>query len=371
MPSVVIVGAGIFGSSLAYRLVRDDWSVTLVDKYSPGHVRAASGDESRLLRFSHGADSWYTRSALRALELWRELEAESGTSLFEQSGLAWLARSEKGWETESERVLRAEGIPVERLEPAAGRDLFPSFDADGLAFILLEPEAGILRARDAVHATVQQAVAAGVELLLGEARPREGTVEVDGMTLEADHVVWACGAWLGDLFPGLVELRVTKQDVLYFGGGAEWQTPPVPGWVEYDSAFYGLGDLDGRGVKVAPDREGPVFDPDWDSRLPAGDSEAEARRYMATRFPALADAPLIGGRACPYALTADTNFIVAPHPEHGDVWILGGGSGHGFKHGPSLAEYVTRLLEGEEEPDPRFALGPRESAQSLRTAGTG
>ena len=213
MPSAVVVGAGIFGSSLAYRLVRDDWDVTLVDKYPPGHVRAASGDESRLLRFSHGNDRWYTRSVRRSLDLWRELEEESGARLFEQAGVAWMARAAEGWEADSERVLREEGIPVERLAPDAGAELFPSFDPAGLAFVLYEAEAGILRARDAVRATVDRAVSAGTKLVLAEARPAGAAVDANGEPLEGDCVVWACGAWLGGLFPGLVELRVTKQNL--------------------------------------------------------------------------------------------------------------------------------------------------------------
>jgi sarcosine oxidase len=371
VPSAVVVGAGIFGSCLALRLVRKGWEVTLVDKYPPGHVRAASGDESRLLRFSHGDAVWYTRSARRALDLWRELEEESGARLFEQAGVTWLARAEHGWEAESERVLDEESIPVERLDPEAGRDLFPSFHPDGLSFILLEPEAGILRAREAVHAVVGLADREGVRRIAGAGRPAGDAVEVDGETLWADRVVWACGAWLAELFPGIVSLRVTKQDVLYFGASAEWQTPPVPGWVEYDSAFYGLGDLDGRGVKASPDRDGPEFDPDQDARVLSPSSDARTRWYLASRFPALADAPLVGSRSCPYALTPDANFIIAPHPEHENVWILGGGSGHGFKHGPALAEYAAARLEGEEPPDPRFGLGSRDGQANLRTAGAG
>src|SRR5262249_51557619 len=143
----------------------------------------------------------------------------------------------------------------------------------------------------------------------------------------------------------------------------------VPGWVDYDGAAYGTGDVDGYGVKVAPDEEGPVFDPDADPRVASADAEAQARAYMAMRFPALADAPLVATRSCPYALTPDTHCVVAPHPEHERVWIIGGGSGHGFKHGPALAEYAERLLMADAEPDELFGLGERRPAMKLRTAG--
>jgi glycine/D-amino acid oxidase-like deaminating enzyme len=366
MPSAIVVGAGIFGASLASHLGRDGWDVTLVDKYEPGHEYGASGDASRLIRSAHGPDTWYARSSRRARELWRELEEDTGTRVLEEVGVAWLARTADGWEAESERSLAEERIPTERLDPEAGRELFPSFDPEGLEFILWEPEAGVLRARDALLATVEQARMAGVRMLQAEARPEGVATVIDGKPHSADVVVWACGAWLAGLFPELVQIRVTRQDLLYFAAGPEWSTPPVPAWVEYDAAFYGLGDLDGRGVKIAPDSEGPPFDPDDADRAASAESEAAARRFAAARFRGLEDAPLAFSRICPYALTVDTNFVIARHPERESHWLLGGGSGHGFKHGPALAEYVASVLDGE--PDPRFGLGPREPGGHLRTA---
>jgi sarcosine oxidase len=361
VPAASIVGAGIFGASLAYRLARDGWEVTLYERHEPGHDRAASGGESRLIRYAHGPEVWYTRSAWRARELWRELEAETGRELLVECGVVWFARREDGWESESERVLRAEGIPVERLAPEDGRRFFPSFEPDGLEFLLWEPEAGVLRAAEATRATAEEAACAGVRVLREAAEPGR---------VEDDVVVWACGAWLASLFPGLVPLRVTRQDLFFLDGGDAWRTPSVPGWVEYDRAVYGTGDLDGIGVKVAPDQEGPPFDPETGARTPDSRNEQAARAYAAERFPALADAPVAVSKSCPYALTPDTNFLLAHHPELDGNWILGGGSGHGFKHGPALAEYAARVVSGAEEPDERFGLGPRSGGPSLRTAGS-
>lgn len=367
MPRAVIAGAGVFGASLAHRLAGDGWDVVLVEPWEPGHARAASGGESRLIRCAHGGDVAYTRSARRARELWRALEAETGASLLVECGVVWLARREDGWEAEAERVIRAEGIPVERVEPRA---LFPSLADHDLAWALWEPEAGLLRAAAATRALASAAVARGAELVAGRARPDGDRVVVDGRVLEGDVVVWACGGWLPALFPGLLTARVTRQDVLHFGApGPGWASPPVPGWVDYDGAAYGCGDLDGWGVKVAPDTEGPDFDPDADRRAPLPEAEAAARAYLAHRFPALAGAPLLGARACQYVITPDTQWVAAPHPEHPSVWLVGGDSGHGFKHGPALAELLAPMLAGTVAPEPRWALGPRVADRSLRTAG--
>jgi sarcosine oxidase len=365
--SAIVVGAGVFGAALADRLAGDGWQVTLVDRDEPGHGRAESGGESRLLRYAHGPDAWYARSAWRARELWRELDPE----LIVESGLVWFARGEHGWEAESEQVLRDAAIPVERLAPESAARLFPSVRTDDLAFVLHEPQAGILRAQRATRALVRRACDRGARLELRAARPDGAAVKLDdGRRLEADRVVWACGAWLGRLFPDLISLRVTQQDIFFFDGPPEWSTPPLPGFVDYDGAAYGLAALDGNGVKVCTDAEGPELDPDTWPRAHRADTERRAREILALRFPALADAPLKASTVCQYSLTADTHFIAAAHPDHGQrVWIYGGGSGHGFKHGPALADRMARWMTGEEAPEPRFAVGPRRPDRSLRTAG--
>jgi sarcosine oxidase len=366
MPSsAVVVGAGVLGSSLADRLARSGWDVTHVERLAPGHVRSGSGDESRLIRAAHGGDALHARMSRRALELWRELDPR----LVVPSGLAWFARRPDGWEAASERTLRALDIPVERVDPA---DLFPSICTDDLAFTLYEPEAGILMARDGVRALADRAVEAGARRITAVARPDgERVVLDDGRVLEADRVVWACGAWMAGLFGDVLDLRITRAEVFYFGGDARWATPGVPGWVDFDGAAYGLGDLDGRGVKVGPDDEGPEIDPLTLERQTSVDGERTARAYLAHRFPALAGAPLIGTRVCQYEMTADERFVVAPHPAHdGRVWLVGGGSGHAFKHGPALAERLESWLTGAEAAEACFALGERRHDAQLRTAGS-
>ena len=371
MPSAIVIGAGVFGASLAHRLAGEGWDVLLVDREEPGHPRAESAGESRLIRCSHGPDRWYTRSARRACELWRELEEETGRSLFVDAGLVWLAHREDGWESESERVLTEEGIPVERLGPDGLAELYPSIRTDDLAFGLYEPQAGVMRAREATRALADAAVARGARLELAEALPDGAGVRLGERRLEADLVVWACGAWLGRLFPDLLELRVTEQALFFVDVPPAWSTPPLPAFVDYDGAAYGLGALDGNGMKVGSDLDGPAFDPDTWPRTPPRDSERMAREFLGLRFPALADAPFRSSASCHYSLTWDTHFVAAPHPEHDTVWILGGGSGHGFKHGPAMAEWLGDQFEGRADPDPRFALGPRRPDRSLRTAGGG
>jgi glycine/D-amino acid oxidase-like deaminating enzyme len=123
-------------------------------------------------------------------------------------------------------------------------------------------------------------------------------------------------------------------------------------------------------MKVASDREGEPVEPGLRPAQARAASVAAARDYLAARFPALANAPVRSAPSCHYSLTADGNFLFARHPEHERVWLLGGGSGHGYKHGPAIADHAARVLAGEAAPEPRFALRERAPSRALRTAGS-
>ncbi len=362
MPAAIVVGAGSFGASLADRLVAEGWEVTLIDRFGPGDQRAESGGETRLLRFSHGDDALYTRLARRARELWLEL----GGVLVE-SGVAWLVTDPEGWEADSERVLRAEGVPAETLDPADAPRLLPGLAPEGLHHVLHEPEGGVLRAAEGVRRLAARAVEGGARLEVGEARPEASGVRFGSRVLEADAVVWACGAWLAALFPDLVSLRVTLQQVVLFRAGPAFAGP---GWVDFAGGWYGHGAISPYGFKVASDEDGREVDPDARPREAGPDAVQRAREYLALRFPDLARAPVLGAPACHYSLTEDSNFIFAPRPGAAGQWLLGGGSGHGFKHGPAVAEHVAAVLGGRAGPEERFALGRRRPGRSLRTAGS-
>ncbi len=361
--SVIVVGGGVFGASIAGALAERGWAVQIVERYSPGHERSTSHDASRLLRMSHGdedlPDHWYTRSAQRSRELWLEMGQEESVDIFVPCGALWLARSENGFESQSAEDLAALQIPAERLDPDEAADFFPDIRHDDLNFLLYEPLAGILRATACVSALISRAIRHGAVLRTGRAsRDRDG-IALDGETLTADRVIWACGPWLPALFPRLVNLRSIKQSVFYFAVQSQWTTPPLPAWLDDGADSYGHGDLDGGGFKAvhAPPGGGPELDPDDLERLHEPAALDRTRGVLGHRFPALASAPLVAAKVCQYELTPDRHFIVAPTDDTCREWIVGGGSGHGFKHGPSLGHYVADLLESRERPRAAFALG--------------
>ena len=384
MTDLVVVGAGTMGAWTALRAAQSGRKTILVDAYGVGHPRATSGDESRIIRASHGADPYYTRWAREARQTWIAFGDEWSEPVHLEVGVLWFAHREDGFEGASERVLRAESIPVERLTVDEIRARWPQVSDDGLAFAIFEPEGGVLLARRAVTAVARAFTRTGGRFELASVMPGRwdgrrlvDVVAADGTRIAADTFVFACGPWLPRLFPEVLAnlIRVTKQDVFFFGPpggdgrfGAEW----LPAWVDFDASFWGIPAIDGRGVKVAPDHYGPVFDPSHGDRLVDPETARLARRYAGRRFPALVDQPIVETRVCQYETTPDTNFVIDRHPELENVWIVGGGSGHGFKHGPVIGRYVVERLEGRAigKDDERFSISrPRTQQTGMRTGG--
>jgi glycine/D-amino acid oxidase-like deaminating enzyme len=120
--------------------------------------------------------------------------------------------------------------------------------------------------------------------------------------------------------------------------------------------MYGIPGNQERGFKLADDTRGPEFDPTSGERLVSEASVKEIRKYLAYRFPGMKNAPLLESRVCQYENTKDENFVIDRHPHNQNVWMVGGGSGHGFKHGPALGEMVAKLVLNDEDADAVFRL---------------
>jgi sarcosine oxidase len=370
--SVVVVGAGVFGAWTALRLARDGWRVTLVEAYGPANGRASSSDHSRVIRAGYGALEIYTRWATESLAAWHWLAKLTDTRLVEECGVLFLGAHGHPHLDETAQVFRDLGVAHERLTAAAVAARFPQLGVIGLGDALYEPRAGAIRARDAVTAAVALARSRGVEYLearvapLDETRTEPLVQTTTGVPLQADAYVLACGPWLPAVLPLAVggRIRATRQEVLYFGvpaGDARFAAAQLPAWIDFAAGVYGIPDLDAHGFKVGLDRHGPPIDPDTADRLVDGAAVATAREFLARRFPALAAAPLVDARVCQYENTSSGDFLIDVHPTWPNVWIAGGGSGHGFKHGPAVGGHVADLLSGRAGVEPRFALAAKTS----------
>ena len=366
---MAVVGAGCFGAWTALRLRQAGLRVVLLDQYGPGNARSSSGGESRIIRMGYGPDELYTRFALRSLAAWKRLCEETREPLFHETGVLWLARTGDRYAIDTFATLARLGVPHERLSAADLRRRYPQFALDEDVWGMIEPASGALIAGRAVQAVVREAVRAGVEYRTAAVAPptvraRLEAVEAnDGSGIRAKTFVFACGPWLPKLFPELLGARIfpTRQEV-FFGappGDERFAPPRMPTWIDFGAEIYGLPDLEGRGFKVAPDRHGEPIDPDTDERLVAAESVQRVRAFLARRFPALAAAPLLETRVCQYENTSNGDFLIDRHPDADNVWLVGGGSGHGFKHGPAVGEYVAERLAGGGPEEPRFSLASK------------
>jgi monomeric sarcosine oxidase len=372
---VAVVGAGVFGAWIAYRLRQAGRRVALLDAYGPGNARSTSGGQTRVIRMGYGEQEIYTRWSMRSLDLWKSLLRQADRlSLFQPAGVLWMARGEDPLTTKTVATLQRLGIRHERLGRSELERRWPQIDFGPNTWAIHEPRSGFLAAFHAVQAVVQIAMAGGVEYLQEAVVPpadkgRLGSVATQsGKTVQAGTFVFACGPWLPKLFPDLLGERIfpTRQEVFYFGpppGDARFRSPAMPVWVDFAEEIYGVPDFKGRGFKVAPDRHGPAFDPDTGARVVTPETLATVREFVARRFPGLKDAPLVSSEVCQYENTSNGDFLIDRHPERDNVWLVGGGSGHGFKHGPAMGEYVTaRIVEGGEV-ETRFSLATKEKVQ--------
>jgi sarcosine oxidase len=149
---VAVIGAGVFGSWIAYQLKRAAADVVLLDAYGPGNSRASSGGESRIIRMGYGPDEIYTHSAVRSFALWREFfeRIEPSPPLFHKTGVLWVARSKDPYCEATLNVLHGAGVSIERLQIGELRNRYPQFHFDDQTWGILEHDSGAVMARRAV-----------------------------------------------------------------------------------------------------------------------------------------------------------------------------------------------------------------------------
>jgi len=371
---VAVVGSGVFGAWTAWHLAKRGQRVLLVDSYGPGHSRASSGGETRIIRMGYGADELYTRWAQRSLGRWKEFFAAVGQRLFLETGVLWMAGEDDERLRQTKTTLRHNGIVFEEMDRGALEKRYPQIGLEKIRCGILEPNSGVLMARRAVAAVADDAVKRGAEYRNTHVVRPTGSGRINhvvtshGEVIEAGQFVFACGAWIGKLFPDVLSSRIfpSRQEVFFFGipaGDTRFAAPQLPTWLFQEDLVYGMPDIESRGLKIAFDEHGERVDPDTQSRIVSPAMTETVRRYVARRFPALKDAPMVETRVCQYENSSNGDFLVDRHPEMENVWFVGGGSGHGFKHGPALGEYVAGQLLDAGPAEPRFSLETKATTQ--------
>lgn len=367
---IAVIGAGAFGGWAASFLLQKKYHVTLIDAWGPGNSRASSGDETRVIRSTYGGNEIYFDLNIRALELWKEFEKRWQEKIFYNTGVLWLCHEENTpIVDDSIPFAKKHAVEYDYLSRGDLAKHYSLLETNDLHHAYYDPFGGYLKARKTCCHVNRSFTDAGGNYIQSYATPgpiRSGKMEYvilsDGSRLASDVYLFACGAWLGNLFPEVLGnvITCTKQEVYYFGVPYdvvnEYDTFPV--WVDVDGTdfYYGIPGNSNRGFKIGVDKRGEKFDPTDGERTIDPTVLADAKRFIAHRFPALEHAPLLENRVCPYENSPDGNFIFDSHPEAGNVIFLGGGSGHGFKHGPALGELVSEVLSGRKKAPPLFSI---------------
>jgi monomeric sarcosine oxidase len=366
---VIVVGAGVFGTWTGLSLAKAGHRVTLLDQLGPGNELSSSAGESRIIRSAYGSDEVYTVMAQRSLRLWTDFfDGEEQRDCFRDTGVLWMAPAGQESICQAHAIFERLAIRHEWLDSRAIATRYGQFLVPDNAVALWEPDAGALLAERSIAAVTAAAIVAGVTYekaqvlrpVLHRSRLRSvGTA--DGRHWEADCFVFACGSWLPKLFADLARLiSPTRQELFFFAvpeGSVEFSLGALPIWIDQTETkiAYGFPDF-GNGVKLGFHRLGPPFDPDTPRYAPEDEAIAEAAEYLAGHLPRMRGAQLKAAQVCHYENTLNGDFLVDLHPGTENVWLLGGGSGHGFKHAPAIAEYLVNALEGKGEPEPRFSL---------------
>jgi len=363
-PHIAVIGAGAFGGWTALHLLEGGARVTLIDAWGPGNSRSSSGGETRVMRGTYGPDQPYTELAARALTLWAKYERKWKRQFLHRSGVLWMAAGrDDTFERGSVEMLRTAKIKYQELSSSELKKRWTQINFQGIEWGIFEPECGYLDARASCAAVVDHFLDRGGKYqqaeVLSLGLEQSGLCNLrlsDASKVKGDGFVFACGPWLGRLFPKSIGplVKPTKQDVFFFGtpaGDTRFHDPNIPVWADHrDHFFYGIPGSDRRGFKIADDTRGEDFDPTDGDRAISPKALKRVREYLAFRFPALKDAPLIETRVCQYEQTPDSHFLIDRHPENENVWLLGGGSGHGFKHGPAIGEMMAELILRDHEP---------------------
>jgi glycine/D-amino acid oxidase-like deaminating enzyme len=370
---IAVVGAGVFGAWTAHHLQQAGHRVTLIDAWGPAHSRASSGGESRLTRAAYGKDDIYTRMAMDSLPQWKALSSVSGLPILIQAGVLFFFPTEEPYVRDSIAAHRKFGLPTHVLTQSEMAKRFPMIDFEGISVGLFEPEFGALMARRSVLTLVDRFVKAGGIYTKGFVQPPKASGQrLDEVALssreriKADLFVFAAGPWLPKLFPEVIGRKIepTRQEIFFFAppaGDGRFSPAVMPGWADFNGGdiFYGFPDLESRGVKFAHDAHGVEVDPDTQSRRPTEAALAEIVAFRDRRFPLLRGAPLTEARVCQYENSSNGDFLIDLHPQWSNVLIAGGGSGHGFKHGPEVGRYAAARLLGSVKPEPRFSLATK------------
>lgn len=340
---VVVIGLGAMGAASLFHLAKAGVRAVGIEQHDIPHALGSSYGSSRVIRKAYFEDARYVPFLERSYALWRELEQDSGESLYTRTGCINLGPREHPDLRSVVGTVTTHALPYELLNARAIHERFPAFRVDDDVVGVYEEDAGILAPERCTIAHVDGAKRRGARVHVHERvidmRMRADGVDVvtDKRTIACAHVVRAMGPWLGH-----ARLHVTRQMQLWFAPPNEAFAIPV--FIQFgrdrEGTYYGMPPHEGQGVKVCRHGGGVTTTPDTIDRDVRDADVEDVRGYLRRSLPALARQPLTRSAVCMYTMTPDANFVVGRDER---VTVLGGFSGHGFKMASVVGEIASEL----------------------------
>ena len=357
----IIIGGGIVGVSTACVLAGRGMRVLLLERYTPAHEHGSSHGDSRMIRFDY-EENVYVEMAARAFRAWEELAKRLGRPVFRQTGICNLAPADAEVLETLETRLRDCELPYERLAGSAFTRRFPQLNLARTSEAIYQPDSAVLFADEVVRSlwdcTREDGVDTLVETEVASIDPRGDRVEVaasDGRSWSGTCLVLAAGGWTGRWLDALgidTSLVVTRELLAYFpqAGSVPHEAGAMPNVIDYHTIdpFYCVPQVRVPGVKAGCHRTGRIVEAD-DAEEVDRANLAAVQEFIGRRCPHLNRDP-VAVKHCLYTNSADYHFILDRDPEHDNVVLAAGFSGHGFKFGPVLVEILAARLFDETPP---------------------
>ncbi len=367
---VVVVGAGIYGTTAALELHRRGRRVVLLDPGPIPHPLASSTDISKVVRMEYGADSGYMALVDDAISGWHRWNETFGETLYHETGVTMLSRrvmAPGGFEYESYQRLLERGREPERLNAEEISHRFPAWRSDQYQDGFFHARGGFAESGRVVSTLVQQARRSGIEVLEGvtvanvtvDRWVATGVATRAGETVSAGDVVLCTGAWTPWLLPELQPvMRSTGHPIFHLqcDQPKRFSSPRFAVFTAdiANSGWYGFPyHPRANVVKVGNHGVGVAVDPASGERVVTAEDEVQLRQFLASALPDLAEAPLVYTRRCLYSDTLDGHLWIDRHPEISGLTVAAGGSGHAFKMAPMLGGLIADAMTAN--PNPRLS----------------
>ncbi|MBV8370660.1 MAG: N-methyl-L-tryptophan oxidase [Candidatus Eremiobacteraeota bacterium] len=360
----IVLGLGGMGSAVAAHTAARGMRVLGIERFGPAHTRGSSHGETRIIRQAYFESPDYVPLLRRAYELWDALAARAGTTLRAQTGGLFVGRPEMAVVVGTLASAQRWQLAHEIYDARELKRQWPAFTPRDDEIGVYEAVAGAVFPEAGVRAHLLEAAEHGAELRFGvEAAGWDAgdagvrVILADGTHIEAARLAICAGPWFAKLAPEIgIPLRVERNVQFYFAPRDRDAISPdrLPIWCcerPGQRMFYGFPDF-GHGAKVAHHGSGVFTDPDALVRTAHDDEIAFVRKALESFVPAAAGT-FLRAAPCMYTLTPDEHFVIGPHPDHSNVVVAGGFSGHGYKFTPVVGQIVSALLCGV---DPGFSF---------------